>query len=281
MSSPAASNTGSASLDERGQPLAVAPSGSSERRMRPSLILPHSSPTRSPAAAARSARASARRSASPPLPAQYRASTRSVSRARSISPGGTSAAARSNRLDGGAVVLPERRAAAAGGQAPPRRRGQLAVAGSPELGAVAAGLLEVVAEDLVQLDELGAVLLEPGREALVEVCAGRLRQRVVGGVADQEVAEAEAVLARELRLVGADQLPCGRARPGAASPGSRRVRAPGRRRGGRSRPRSRPARARSARPSRAGRGAPRAAPAAWAGRPRRPPPRRPSPASPR
>ena len=63
--------------------------------------------------------------------------------------------------------------------------------GDPELGAVAAGLLEVVAEDLVQLDQLGAVLLQPGCEALVEVGAGRFRQRVVGGVADQQVAEAE------------------------------------------------------------------------------------------
>ena len=82
------------------------------------------------------------------------------------------------------------------------------------------------------------------REALVEVRAGRLRQRVVGRVADQQVPEAEAVLAWELRLVRPDQLPCGRAPPGAASPGSRRVRAPGRRRGGRSRLRSRRARAR-------------------------------------
>ena len=35
---------------------------------------------------------------------------------------------------------------------------------------------------------------------------GSLRERVVGGVADQQVAEAEAVLAGELRPVGADQL---------------------------------------------------------------------------
>ena len=98
------------------------------------------------------------------------------------------------------------RAVAGGGQAPPRRGGQLVVVGHPELGAVAAGLLEVVAEDLVQLDELGPVLLQPGCEALVEVGAGRLRQRVVGGVADQQVAEAEAVLAGELRPVRPDQL---------------------------------------------------------------------------
>ena len=64
----------------------------------------------------------------------------------------------------------------------------------------------MVAEELVQLDELGAVLLQPGCEALVELGAGRLRQRLVGGVADQQVAEAEAVLARELRPVRPDQL---------------------------------------------------------------------------
>ena len=46
-----------------------------------------------------------------------------------------------------------------------------AVGGQSELGAVAAGLFEVVAEELVELDELGAVLLEPGGEALVEVGA--------------------------------------------------------------------------------------------------------------
>ena len=61
------------------------------------------------------------------------------------------------------------RAAPGGGQAPPRRRGQAVVVGQPELGAVAACLFEVVAEDLVQLDELGAVLLQPGCEALMEV----------------------------------------------------------------------------------------------------------------
>ncbi len=107
---------------------------------------------------------------------------------------------------GGGVVLPELRPAAGGGQAPPRRRGQLFVGRHPELGSVAAGLLEVVAEDLVQLDELGAVLLEPGCEALVQLGAGRLGQRVVSGVADQQVAEAEAVLAYEVGLVRPDQL---------------------------------------------------------------------------
>ena len=174
--------------------------------MLPAWILPQSSPTRSPAAAARSARASARRSASSPLPAQSRASHElglegEVELGRRHERGGAL-----EQAHGGAVVLAEGRAVAAGRQAPPRRRGQLVVVGQPELGAVAAGLLEVVAEDLVQLDELGPVLLQPGCEALVEVRAGRLRERLVGRVADQQVAEAEAVLARELRPVRPDQL---------------------------------------------------------------------------
>ena len=50
------------------------------------------------------------------------------------------------------------------------------------------------------------MLLEPGGEALVQVGAGRLGERVVGRVADQQVAEAEAVLARDLRPVRPDQL---------------------------------------------------------------------------
>ena len=65
----------------------------------------------------------------------------------------------------------------------------------PEFGAVAAPPVEVVAEDLVQFDQTDAVLLEPGGEALVERRSGRLRKRVVGGVANEEVAEAEGVVA--------------------------------------------------------------------------------------
>ena len=94
---------------------------------------------------------------------------------------------------------------AAGHEAPPRRGCSIAVVRHPELGAIAHALLEVVAEDLVQLDDLGAVLLHPGGEALVEVGASRLRQRVVGRIADQEVPEAEGILASELRPVRADQ----------------------------------------------------------------------------
>ena len=50
------------------------------------------------------------------------------------------------------------------------------------------------------------MLVEPVGEAGVEVGADRLGERVVGGVADQQVAEAVAVVAGELRAVGADQL---------------------------------------------------------------------------
>ena len=140
------------------------------------------------------------------MPAQNRASTSSSFEGEVDLGRGDERGGALEQAHGGAVVLAELRPVAAGGQAAPRRRGQHVVVGQPELGAVAAGLLEVVAEDLVQLDELGPVLLQPGGEALVEVGAGRLGQRLVGGVADQQVAEAEAVLARELRPVRPDQL---------------------------------------------------------------------------
>ena len=67
------------------------------------------------------------------------------------------------------------------------------------------GLLEVVADDLVQLHEV-RVPVDPGGEALVEIRPGRLRQRVVGRVPDQQMAEAERVLARELRSVWPQEL---------------------------------------------------------------------------
>jgi hypothetical protein len=80
------------------------------------------------------------------------------------------------------------------------------MANASKLQAVAIRLLEVVADDLVQLDELPAVLLQPHGESFVQLAAGRLRQRVVGGIPDQQVAETAGVLARELRLVRANEL---------------------------------------------------------------------------
>ena len=80
------------------------------------------------------------------------------------------------------------------------------IVGAAELCAVVVGLFEVVAEDLVALDELGVVVFEPVGEALVQLGPGCLGERVVGGVADQDVAEAERVLAGERGPVGPDQL---------------------------------------------------------------------------
>ena len=107
---------------------------------------------------------------------------------------------------GGRLVAAPERAAAGDGEPLASAVGQDRV-GLSQLLLVAGGLLEVVAEDLVQLDQLLSALLQPAGEALVQLRPGRLRERVVGGVTDQQVAEAEAVLACELRLVGTDQLP--------------------------------------------------------------------------
>ena len=63
----------------------------------------------------------------------------------------------------------------------------------------------MVADDLVLLDE-HRVLVEPVGEGFVELGSGLLGKRVVGGVADQEVAEAEGLLVGVGRLVGADHL---------------------------------------------------------------------------
>ena len=90
-------------------------------------------------------------------------------------------------------------------RAPPRSGEPLARSlselgvGPTELHLVPRRLLEVVAEYLVQLDEVGPALLEPDGEPLVQLGASGLRERVVGGVPDQEVAEAEGVVAGQLR----------------------------------------------------------------------------------
>ena len=102
--------------------------------------------------------------------------------------------------------MPDQGPAAGGGQPLPRLPGDRVVRRHPELGAIAARLLQVVAEDLVELDQIAAVLGEPAGEALVQLRPRRLRERVVGGVADQQVPEAEGVLAGKLALVGADEL---------------------------------------------------------------------------
>ena len=62
-----------------------------------------------------------------------------------------------------------------------------------------------MADDLVELDEIARVFLEPAGKLLVKGGANSLGEGVVRGVADEQVAEPEAVLARELSLVGLDQ----------------------------------------------------------------------------
>ncbi len=83
---------------------------------------------------------------------------------------------------------------------------RLGIAGDAELAAVGACLLQVVSEKLVELDELVAVRFEPPGESLVQLRADRLRHGVVGGVANQQVAEAEGVVPGKDRLVRPDEL---------------------------------------------------------------------------
>lgn len=64
----------------------------------------------------------------------------------------------------------------------------------------------MVAGDLVALDEVMPAFVEPACEALVELGAHGLGQRVVGRVSDKEVPEPERVLAGEGGTIGANEL---------------------------------------------------------------------------
>ena len=75
-----------------------------------------------------------------------------------------------------------------------------------ELRAVTVGLLEVIAENLVELDQRLAVDGEPVGESFVQLGPGRFRQRLVGGVADEQVAKAVGVVLRQQRLLGSNQV---------------------------------------------------------------------------
>ena len=102
--------------------------------------------------------------------------------------------------------------------------------GWPSSSQVARRLLEVVAERSRPARRGSRRAPRASREALVQLGAGRLRQGLVGGVADQEVAEAERVLARKLWPVGTDELAADERRqprrdlpfPPARAPGRRR-----------------------------------------------------------
>jgi len=58
----------------------------------------------------------------------------------------------------------------------------------------------------VELDQVGAMPGEPVREALVQIRAGLLRQRVVGSVADEEMPEPECMVAGERRRCRVNEL---------------------------------------------------------------------------
>ena len=87
------------------------------------------------------------------------------------------------------------------------------------------GLLEVVADDLVVTGELAVSRLEPVGEALVQPRAQLLRHRRVRDVADQDVVEPKAVVAREQRAIGADELLARKREQSAAHAGSVSARA--------------------------------------------------------
>ena len=88
----------------------------------------------------------------------------------------------------------------------PARELDLRVAVAAELQAQAERLLQVVADDLVEVGSLDRAPLHPAGEALVQVGTRALRQRLVGRVPDQDVPEAETVLARDGATVGPDEL---------------------------------------------------------------------------
>ena len=78
-------------------------------------------------------------------------------------------------------------------------RGEVcALVNQTEFGRVDVGLLEVVAEDLVELDQIGAALLEPLGEAPVQLDPDRLWKCFIGGIPDEEVPEPEPVVAGQL-----------------------------------------------------------------------------------
>ena len=107
----------------------------------------------------------------------------------------------------GVMILPlERRLA--GGTKPlgrPQREILRARVGRVELSEVASGLLEVVADDLVQLQQL-AVCGEPIGEALVQLGANGLGQRLVGGIPDQQMPETVGVVPGDLGAIGPHEL---------------------------------------------------------------------------
>ena len=85
-------------------------------------------------------------------------------------------------------------------------RARIRGARSAQVGVVAVRVLEMVADDRLQLDHpLGVAALEPVRDPLVQVGAVLFRERLVGGVSHQHVGERVTLLGLERRLLRHDQ----------------------------------------------------------------------------
>jgi hypothetical protein len=106
--------------------------------------------------------------------------------------------------DGRPCVLSRARSSGGGGQ-PLGATFTESRVGRPELDPVAMRLLQVVADDLV-----GSLVAQLGRQPVrvtpVQRRALPLRDRLVGRVANEDMAEAEAVVARHSRPIGPDHL---------------------------------------------------------------------------
>jgi hypothetical protein len=75
-----------------------------------------------------------------------------------------------------------------------------------ELRPVDGSLLQVIAHDLFLLDDrIPRHAFQPIRDALVQLGASDLGDRVVGRVSDQQMPEPERLLARERRVLWVDQ----------------------------------------------------------------------------
>ena len=177
--------------------------------------------------------------------------------------GRVSSSARSSSPSAARLSPRQSRATAGGGEPLAGAQGEGRI-GPAELVLVARSLLEVIADDLVELHELAAAARarrQSARAAPRARLSGARRRRRRGSAGGGSGSRPH------LRTAPArgGSAPAARARPAVASPAPPQVRAPARRRGGRPRPRPRRARARAARPDRAGRGAPRATPSSVAG----------------
>ena len=139
----------------------------------------------------------------PPAAPWIAAPSRGSVRTRSGSPGDSSDTARSSSVCAAVTSLAVVGTRARASQQLGRAASGVGLVREVELAPVEGGLLEVVAEDFLQLAQpVGGDALEPGGESLVELGTQFLRHRLVRRVADEDVREAVAVVAGKLRAVG-------------------------------------------------------------------------------